>query len=160
MRLARDKSSVQQMAYARRIFGGQGKSKKEIALDCGYSPAVANSVKSHIENKDGYQNAVIVLATESNNLALAALAEFKRRGFKDFSDKNLIGALNAIGSAWEKFNRVKEPKKDDGSNKLRTVIMQQIENQTINSSPADSDLPIVEATAEIIDVNPEEQFDF
>ena len=125
---------MKQMAYARKLFGGQGTSKKQIALDSGYSSAVSNSVSSHIENKPGFNNAMAALAIDSNNLALAAMHEFKARGFEDFSNKDLIGALNAIGGAWAKFN-TQIPKKDPndnlGSNKLRTVILQQVENQTI-----------------------------
>lgn len=127
---------MKQMAYARRLFGGQGKCKKQIALDVGYSPNVANSVSSHIENQPGFHNAMSQLAADSNNLALAAMHEFKARGFEDFSNKDLVGALNAIGSAWSKFNA--PPANRGGgtpsTNKLRTVILQQIENQTVLES--------------------------
>ena len=126
---------MKQMAYAKRILGGQGESKKQIALNSGYSPYVANSVSSHIENKPGFHNAMSALALESNNLALSALHEFKARGFEDFTNKELVGALNAIGSAWSKFNA--QPKENDPlkGNKLRTVVLQQIENQNFNTSP-------------------------
>lgn len=121
------------MAYAKRIMGGQGETKKQIALNSGYSSAVSNSVKSHIENKPGFHNAISALAVDSNNLALAAMAEFKSRGFEDFSNKELVGALNAIGNAWAKFNeRPAEKKPSESGNKLRSVVLQQIENQTVN----------------------------
>jgi len=122
------------MAYAKRVFGGQGDCKKAIALDCGYSPNVANSVSSHIENKPGFNNAMSALAIDSNNLALSAMHEFKSRGFTDFSNKELVAALNAIGSAWAKFNNPisRKPNSDNPhNNKLRTVILQQVENQVI-----------------------------
>lgn len=131
-------STIKQMAYARRVFGGQGKCKKDIALDVGYSPTSANSVKSHIENKAGFNNAMAALAYDSNNLALAAMHEFKARGFKDFSNKDLVGALNAIGSAWSRFNAALNPPdkdKNPSTNRLRTVIMQRIENQTVHTKP-------------------------
>jgi len=132
--IKRNGSTMKQMAYARQLFGAKGKNKKQIALDSGYSPAVSNSVKSHIENKPGFNNAMSALAIDSNNLALAAMHEFKARGFEDFSNKDLVGALNAIGGAWAKFNN-QTPKEDpnnlNGTNKLRTVILQQIANQTI-----------------------------
>jgi len=134
-----------QMAYARKLFGGEGTSKKQIALDVGYSPYVSNSVSSHIENKPGFNNAMAALAIDSNNLALAAMHEFKARGFKDFSNKDLTSALNAIGNAWSKFNNIPGAgrEKDDLSrNKLRTVILQQVENQTIN--PAKDEPKIIE----------------
>jgi len=123
---------MKQLAYAKGILGATNTSKKDIALDVGYSPYVANSVSSHIENKPGFHNAMAALAVDSNNLALAAMHEFKARGFQDFSNKDLVGALNAIGSAWSKFNVIpKEKAPSENSNKLRTVILQQVENQTI-----------------------------
>jgi len=141
--IKRNGSTIKQMAYARKLFGGQGSSKKQIALDSGYSAAVSNSVSSHIENKPGFNNAMSALAIDSNNLALAAMHEFKARGFEDFSNKDLVGALNAIGGAWAKFNAVtpkKDPDNNNGTNKLRTIILQQIENQTVmpgNNPPVD-----------------------
>ena len=150
-------SSIKQMAYAKRLLGAQGMSKKEIALDCGYSPAVSNSISSHIENKPGFNNAMAALAVESNNLALAAMSEFKARGFHDFSNKDLIGALNAIGNAWARFNqKVKEPNDSPNGNKLRTVILQQVQNQQLLTEKGDAvrtakrnaakKPPVVEAT--------------
>jgi hypothetical protein len=141
-------SSMKQMAYAKRVFGAQCTTKKEIALDVGYSANVANSISSHIENKPGFNYAMTQLAVDSNNLALAAMSEFKARGFKEFSNKDLIGALNAIGSAWTRFNQVKEkPNDHPTNNKLRTVILQQIENQTLNTSatkPVAKKPPVIE----------------
>lgn len=143
---------MKQMAYARRIFGGDGTSKKQIALDCGYSPYVSNSISSHIENKPGFNNAMAALAIDSNNLALAAMSEFKARGFKDFTNKELVGALNAIGNAWSKFNAMPKEKDNDrlGSNKLRTVILQQVENQTI-TAPTQPD----QSKPKVIDMEPD-----
>jgi hypothetical protein len=148
MKITHKGASMKQMAYARRVFGGQGKCKKQIALDCGYSPNVANSISSHIENKPGFNSAMAQLAVDANNLALAAMHEFKARGFTDFSNKDLVGALNAIGSAWSRFN-APAPNKDGATstNRLRTVILQQIENQTVTQVPT-----------EIIDVTPNDDF--
>jgi hypothetical protein len=144
-------TSMKQMAYARRVFAGQGKCKKQIALDCGYSPNVANSVSSHIENKPGFNNAMARLAMDSNNLALAAMHEFKSRGFEDFSNKDLVGALNAIGSAWSKFNApARDPNAPASTNRLRTVILQQIENQTVHTAESLPHEPVITK-------NPDEQ---
>ena len=73
--------------------------------------------------------------------------EFKSRGVKDFSNKDLIGALNAIGGAWAKFNPKEdyETKKGKDNNRLRSVILQQVENQTINQAPR-----IIENVAELV----------
>ena len=140
-------STMKQIAYARKLFGADGINKKQIALDVGYSSNVANSISSHIENTKGFNNAMSALAIDSNNLALSAMHEFKSRGFKDFSNKELNGALNAIGNAWSKFNTIPNEMKDNKStNKLRTVILQNIENQTV-TNPGD--------TAKVIDIDPE-----
>ena len=147
---------MKQMAYARRIFGAQGDSKKNIALDVGYSTNVANSISSHIENKPGFNNAMAALAIDSNNLALAAMHEFKARGFADFSNKDLVGALNAIGNAWSRFNQVPKEKDDNPrGNRLRTVILQQIETQQNITTPSNNE-DIVEG--KIIDIEPELDF--
>jgi len=87
------------------------------------------------------------------------MEEFASRGFKDFSNKDLVGALNAIGSAWSRFNT--PAKKEGGSespNRLRTVILQQIENQTVNTG---NDAPPVSSPEPVIEVNglkPAEEF--
>lgn len=132
--IKRSGATARQVAYARRIFDGEGVNKKQVALDVGYSPNVARSVASHIESKPGFNNAMAALAKDSNCLALAAMHEFKARGFEDFSNKDLTAALNAIGNAWSKFNAPLMPKGDgnkEGTNKLRNVILQRIENQTL-----------------------------
>ena len=141
-------SSMKQLAYAKGILGATGINKKQIALDVGYSPAVANSISSHIENKPGFHNAMAALAVDSNNLALAAMHEFKARGFHDFTNKELVGALNAIGNAWSKFNAIpKEKENNPSGNKLRTVILQQVENQNLQvaDKPALSPSPTPDA---------------
>lgn len=155
-------SSPRQMAYARRIFGGEGDSKRDIALSVGYTPHSAASVYSHIESKPGFHNAMALLAKESNNMAIKVMEEFKARGFKDFSNKDLVSALNAIGNAWSRFNP--EPKKDPSderkaNNKLRTIILQQVENQTIKTQETkiEAEPPVHE---NVVDGEVNEELDF
>jgi hypothetical protein len=128
-------STPQQMAYAMRLFGGQGDSKKQIALNSGYSPSIANNPNQKIETKKGFNNAISKLAAESNCLALSIMAEFKSRGVKDFSNKDLISSLNAIAQAWSKFNSPNIEHKDSSTNKLRTIVLQRVENQTVTIDP-------------------------
>ena len=137
MKIPRNGSSLRQTAYAKRIWAGQGTNKKQVALDVGYGPNVANSIVSKIESKPGFNNAIAKLATESNCLALKVMAEFKARDMKEFSDKDLISSLNAITQAWDRFNKglVESVKvEDNGKNRLKTVILQRINNATINAS--------------------------
>lgn len=136
-KIKKDDSADKQLAYAELRVLGPNQTKKKSALQVGYTETSANSVVSKIESKPGFQNAVFKLANKSNSLALAAMKEFERRGFTDFSNKDLVGALNAIGQAWERFNNqgMKAAQVDDGKNRLRTLILQRVENQTI-SAPA------------------------
>lgn len=122
--------TVRQRAYAMKVFGGQGESKEQMALDSGYSPAVARSVVTHIESLPGFQNAMAELAHESNNLAMEVMHKLKARGFEDFSNKEMIQALTAISNAWQKFTEpVKNSTRPSSGNKLRTVILKQLEVQ-------------------------------
>jgi len=123
---------MRQMAYARRVWGAKGPDKMTIALDVGYSPSVSRSVVSKIESRKGFNNAIARLAAESNNVALAAIHEFKARGFADFNNAELTKALSAIAGAWEKFNKgmvEQERPEDNGKNRLRTVVLQNINKQ-------------------------------
>ena len=153
MKLNKGHSTMKQMAYAKRVLGGQDESKKLAALNSGYSPYVSNSISSHIENKAGFHNAMSALAVESNNLAMSALHEFKARGFKDFSNKELINALNAIGSAWEKFNAPSRESNKESSNKLKNIVLQRIENQTFNAASNTIEGKTKTIPAEVCDVD-------
>lgn len=139
MKISRKGSSVKQYAYARRTFGGKAESKKQIALDVGYSPAVANSCVSKIESRPGFNNAMAELARESNNMALSVLHEFKARGLEDFSNKDLVAALNAIGSAWDRFNKGLRELENPGStqkpgNRLRAIIIDRSNAQPVQDA--------------------------
>lgn len=131
-------STPKQYAYATRRLNGDGRSKKEMALLSGFSPAVAENVKAKIEDTEGYKNAVIELATKSNNLLLAAMAEYEARGLKNFSNKDLNAALNAIASAWDRVEKVRAPEKmkTPQGNPLRAVFTKRVETQTAVFEPA------------------------
>lgn len=153
-------STVKQYAYATRRLNGQGRSKKEIALLSGYTKSMAENAKHKIEETEGYQNAVIVLATESNNLLMAVMAEFKARGLTEFSNKDLIGALNAISGAWDRIekNRAPNKMKTPEGNPLRAVFTKRVETQTATFEPVPEE-PATASTeviheAEVAEVNP------
>jgi len=160
------KSTPKQIAYARRVWGGQGESKREVALDCGYPPSVANSVKSHIEDKDGFKAAMAALASESNNLAMEVMWEFKRRGLEGFGNQELVNAMRVISGAWEKFYAAQNPgERNPGggsgqsTNRLRAVILQQVENQTV-SIPAETVSSATPVIVEVEEVPINEEMDF
>lgn len=143
MKRGKNGSTPKQYAYATKRLSGDGRTKKDIALSVGYSSTIANNIKHKVEETEGYQNAVIELARKSNNVVLAVLAEYEARGLEDFSNKDLNGALNAIASAFEKFNKVRAPNSKQDENPLRKAILQKIENQTIHISntPVPSPIP-------------------
>lgn len=131
-------ATIKQYAYATKLLNGEGRSKKDIALSVGFSPSVAMNAANKIETTEGFQNAVIDLAGKSNNVVLAVMAEYEARGLKKFSNKDLNGALNAISQAWDRFNKARAPNKiqTPEGNRLKAVILNRIENQTINNLPA------------------------
>lgn len=133
MKRPRAGSTLKQSAFARKLLNAEGGSKKEIALSVGYSKNTANKTMEKIETSEGFHNAVIKLAHESNNLILAVMSEYKARGLTNFSNKDLNGALNAIGAAWDKLNKHRAPNDSRSpENPIKKVIMQKIENQNIH----------------------------
>jgi hypothetical protein len=143
--MSKNRPTPKQLAYARRLWGGQYTKKKYMAQDVGYAIATSDNPKGAIESTLGFQTAMSNLAAESNNLAMTILHEFKARGVQDFSNKDLIGALNAIGGAWARFNApgrdMNGPNSKQGMNRLRTVVLQQVENQTVQILPEPERMP-------------------
>lgn len=163
MKRTKKGSTVKQYAYATRRLSGQGKSKKEMALLSGYTPSMAENVKNKIEDTEGYQNAVIGLAAESNNLLLAVMAEFKARGLKDFANKDLVAALNAISGAWDRIEKTRGPNKlrTPEGNPLRAVFTERVRTVAIDNTPATEVPATPEATdAEYTETAPDDPNDF
>lgn len=155
-------STIKQYAYATRKLGGQGSSKKEIALLSGFSPSVAANAKNKIESTEGYHNAVAVLAHESNNLLLEVFAQFKARGLDEFSNKDLVGALNAIASAWERIDNKRAPDrmKTPEGNPLRRVFERRVETQRVTEEEVKEEPTHVEATVIDADAIVPDDLDF
>ncbi len=160
MKRSKNGSTIKQVAYARKIFNGDGKSKKDIARSVGYSLAVANNAQAKIEDTEGFINAMQKLAQESNNLVMEVLLEYKKRGLEDFSNKDLNGALNAISTAWDRIGkqRAGEKNKDPKQNRLRAAVIQHVENQTVvmpgtREKPAPPLAPIETPNEEVPDLD-------
>lgn len=142
MKRPKSGSTIKQYAYATRRLNGQGGSKKEIALMSGYTKSMAENAKYKIEETEGYQNAVIVLATESNNLLMAVMAEFKARGLQKFSNADLTKALNAISGAWDRIEKTRAPNKmkTEEGNRLRGVFTRRV-TETVALESIPSEIP-------------------
>jgi len=161
MKRPRGGSTLKQVAYARRLFSGDGKTKKDIARSVGYSPAMAANAFRKIENSEGFHNAMIKLAGESNNLLLAVMEEYKARGLKDFSNKDLNAAMNAISGGWDRIAKQRAPNKnqDPEHNPLRKIFMQKVASQTINITPESSVVEVPSTPVEDQPQPPEEEVD-
>lgn len=150
-------STPRQMAYARKLLNGDGRSKKDIAVSVGFSQTVAENAKAKIETSEGFHNAVQLLSFESGELVTSIMAEFKARGFKKHSIEQLNDTLALMTSVWEKFDkRLNPPERNDNSqeNGLRKVLLQKVNKQTVvvqspDSKPIET---IIEAQAHDLDL--------
>lgn len=145
MKRSRGGSTIKQFAYATRMMNGQAGSKKEAALLSGFSLSVAKNARNKIENTEGFRNAIQVLAFRSNNLLVALMNEFQSRGFTNFTNKDLVSAMNAITSAWSKIDEKRAPNKmqTPEGNPLRGVFMRRVETTTglIETTPTETITP-------------------
>lgn len=153
-----------------RRLNGQGDTKKEMALMSGYSQTIAKNPASKIEKSEGYHNAVKELAAKSNNLLLGVMAEFEARGLKNFSNKDLNSALNAISGAWDRIEKTRAPNKlkTPEGNPLRAVFTERTRTATFESAPgeeaatANQDNPTDEnvTDAEVVDDKVDKKKDY
>lgn len=159
-------STPKQFAYATRMLNGGADSKKEAALLSGYTISMAENAKAKIESTEGYHNAMEQLALKSNNLMLAALSAFEARGLDGFTNKELVAALNAIGSAWERVEKQRNPQKElPGGNRLAGIFKRTTVTETAVIPPASEETapPVSRETtdAEWVEVIPtKEDMDF
>ena len=151
MKRTKKGSTIKQFAYATRMMNGQAGSKKEAALLSGFSMSVAENAKNKIEETEGFKNAIGVLAFRSNNLLMAVMAEFETRGLSDFSNKDLVSAMNAITGAWAKIDEKRAPNKlkTPEGNPLRAVFTRRVETQTATIEGAAPPVVIHEQTQDI-----------
>lgn len=143
MRRPNKGSSLKQVAYATRVMSGGAGSKKEAALLSGYTLSMAQNAKAKIEDTEGYHNAMFALAMKSNNLLLAIMSEFSARGITEFSNADLIKALNAVSGAWDRIENRRAPNalKTPEGNPLRAIFTQRVETRTAVLEQAESPAP-------------------
>lgn len=126
--------TLKQWAYAKKMLGSQGQSKKQIALSLGYSPSSADNVKHVIEDTPGFQLAMREIAMEAGHMVMAVMAEYKARGLDGFSNRDLNGAMNAIANAFDKLGTgtgLLKNKNETPENRLRAVLLQNVQSQTV-----------------------------
>ncbi len=93
--------STRQLKYAYGLMNDD-KSKREIALDAGFSPSTARVPKS-IENKLGFKLAVAQLAGEMENVTMKLMFELQARDMSKMSNQDLLYSLNVMSKTWERF---------------------------------------------------------
>lgn len=118
--------------------------KKQSALDAGYPMSVAHSTHN-LEQAQGVQMAMAQLAGKAGNLALEAMYELEARGFAEFSNSELVKAITAISTAYEKFMPREKPE-DPTSNALKELLLksraipvQATPVQTVPANPFDAE---------------------
>ncbi len=99
---------------------------------------MAENIKAKVEDTDGYKNALATLGKESNNLLLEIFNQFKVRGLTQFSNAELIKALNAISGAWERIEKKRAPDqmRTPEGNPLRAILQQRVETRTVTLEAA------------------------
>lgn len=153
MKRTKGGSTIKQVAYAARMMNGEAGSKKEAALLSGFAMSVAENAKYKIEETEGYKNAMLAMFTRSNNLLNAIMIEFQLRGLTDFTNADLIKALNAITNAWDKIDQKRAPNKmktPEGNplraiftERTRTAVIEQVTDGS-HSSPDVTDAEFTE----------------
>ncbi len=103
------------MKYAYGLMN-DNKSKREIALDAGFSPSTARVPKS-IENKAGLKLAMSQLAGDMANTSMKLMFELQARDMSKMSDKDLLSSLNVMSKTWERFtSRIYTPQQSASCN--------------------------------------------
>ncbi len=133
MKISNSGYTNRQKMYALRTWGGEKKSRREIAKDLGWSNAVADHPKQKIESTKGYKNAMAEIADQSNAVALKVYNELQARDMSKLEYKDLLGSLKVISEAWKIFNMPNE--KDQNPLQSKAILLQHIQNQNINTQP-------------------------
>lgn len=125
MYIKKNSSTPRQWAYARNKLAGAASTKRELAKISGYGNGVAHNTSNKIEKSKGYKNAITELSLQSNSLLLKVMGEFDRRDLEEFSNKDLVTALNSISSAWSKIDTQRQMNKNKNpeNNPLRSIFM-------------------------------------
>lgn len=134
MKRRKNGSTLKQYAYAKKLLGAEKQTKKEIALSVGYSPSIAENTKSMIEQTEGFDNAMNALASETGNLVMQIYHTLKNKDLSKESVPVLLDAVTTMANAWERFTPKQTAEKGKGANKLRGIVLQRIEHQTINNN--------------------------
>lgn len=129
--------TMKQHAYARNLLSGKKESKTEVALSVGYAPATARNAGFEIEKTEGFSNAMSALAGESGNLYLQIVHTLKHKDLSKESTDTLLNAITTMANAWSIFTPKQKNNDSDSDSvsKLRNVLLQHVEHQTIAVKP-------------------------
>lgn len=79
------------------------KSKKQVALEAGFSESTARVPRS-IENKAGFKLAMAQLAGETSNVAMKLMFELQVRDLSKMDNRDLLHSLDVMSRAHERFS--------------------------------------------------------
>ena len=140
MRRTKNGYTIKQNAYAMRVWGGDGLSKRQIAKAVGYSQSTADHTKHRIENTEGYSNAIASIASQTGALAMKVFQEINRRDLTDVPLDKLLNAVSVIANAWKVYNP--ESEKANEPLQHKALLLQHIEHQTIQAPNIDVQAPL------------------
>jgi len=93
--------TIRQKKYARGLME-ESKSKRQIALEAGYSLS-SSRVPKLIENKQGFKLAVAQLAGDVGNVTGKLMAELQVRDLSKMDNKTLISYLDVTSKTYERL---------------------------------------------------------
>ena len=147
-------STMKQIRYAQELIDGR-KSRRQIALDVGYSKSVANKAVEKIERSEGTQIALSKLYGKAGNLTMQMFAELQSRNLKTFDNKEILSAVKIMVDAFDKLQ-----KKDETvikvQNNLKQVFMGTQEVKQKEKAIDAKATPASDTPAQVID-NEQEQ---
>ena len=127
MKRSRSGYTARQWAYAQNVLSG--KTKKQSALDSGYSMTTANKAKQDIEDTGGFSNAMNALASKAGNVALAVMHKLGETDrVNAMTTRELLESVAVLSTAFVRFTP--KPEKDPSQgNVLRDIFVKQIQEK-------------------------------
>ena len=113
-------ATKKQRLYAQGVMDNH-KSRRQVALQAGYSNTMANNPKI-IEESAGFKLAMAQQAYQAGNLVSGMMNELEARGFKDYDTNQLLKGLDTISKVFERF-KPKEVSRDDDVSRIFAGIV-------------------------------------
>jgi len=143
MKRSRNGWTKRQMDYIR-ITMNSDQSKYKSALQAGYSHATASHPGPRIEATEGFANARRAIALQAGEAVTAAVYEIvNHRDLSTISFENLLQMIKITADAMDKIapTEQKTLQEQDTGNRLRTIVLQNVDTQNVIQSNNDTNTP-------------------